>query len=156
MFSAITHSEDSPRFKPQMVLGGWSRLQAAPHPLQLWNFLIKPVQFNGLLSDSAQQQLCNYRIYSCEYSTYRTLTDQPDSCLTHTVLLFSVVWLCTINGSDSVCVFPEWTCAALAPSARSRRFPVATSARQKTNNKKNYKKKQPNKILENLHVDEVH
>lgn len=51
----------------------------------------------------------------------------PAACLTHTVLLFSAVWLCTVTGSDSAGIVPEWICAALAPSAKSRSLPVATS-----------------------------
>lgn len=49
---------------------------------------------------------------------------------TQTVLLFSVAWLRAVKGSGVFCVFPEWTSAEGAPSARSKRFPVATSARQ--------------------------
>lgn len=61
---------------------------------------------------------------------WRNPSRGTDSSLTHTVLLFSVVWLWTIKGSDAFCSFPEWTSAIGAPSARSKRFPVATSVRQ--------------------------
>lgn len=55
--------------------------------------------------------------------------EHTGSGLTHTVLLFSVV-LSTVHGSGAFGVFPEWTSAMGAPSARSKRFPVATSARE--------------------------
>lgn len=66
---------------------------------------------------------------------------RPAVCLTHTVLLFSAVWLCTVTGSDSVRIVPEWVCAALAPSAKSRSVPVATSDKNKNTNVHKKKKK---------------
>ena len=128
----------------------WSITQVnltAPSSLQLWDHLIRPVLFNGLLSNSAAT-VCSlntagtghhwaplWSLFLLAFWTSSLIkfmqlkpTDQPDSCLTHTVLLFSVVWLCTMKGWDAVCNFPEWTSATLAPSAKSRRFPVATSS----------------------------
>lgn len=74
-----------------------------------------------------------YFIAHFSHSKYFLLHHWSMNSLTHTVLLFSVEWLCTVKGSDPVCFVPEWTSATLAPSAKFRSSPVATSLEKQRN-----------------------
>lgn len=90
-----------------------------------WSF-VRRQQVGSITGNNAAVCL----LYILALSGWRNPSRGTGSSLTHTVLLFSVVWLWTINGSVAFCIFPEWTSAIGAPSAKSKRFPVATSVRQ--------------------------